>query len=82
MRFGPKNLKFSFTEKNVTHFGGIYLLHLFLKRIRLKSLLSKKVFFAQRNNRYTISELILALVYPIALPIPDMMHRIIKSIDG
>lgn len=67
MRFGPKNLKISFTEKNVTHFGGIYLLHLFLKRIALKSLLSKKVFFAQRNNHYTISELILALVYPIAL---------------
>lgn len=67
MRFGPKKLKISFTEKNVTHFGGIYLLHLFLKRIRLKSLLSKKVFFAQRNNHYTISELILALVYPIVL---------------
>jgi hypothetical protein len=67
MPFGPKNLKISFTGKNVTHFGGIYLLHLFLKRIKLKSLLSKKVFFAQRNNHYTISEVILALVYPIAL---------------
>jgi hypothetical protein len=67
MRYGPKNLKISFTGKNVTHFGGIYLLHLFLKRIKLKSLLSKKVFFAQRNNHYTISEVILALVYPIAL---------------
>lgn len=67
MRFGPKKLKISFTEKNVTHFGGIYLLHLFLKRIKLKSLLSKKVFFAQRNNHYTISELILSLVYPVVL---------------
>jgi hypothetical protein len=67
MPFGPKNLKISFTGKNVTHFGGIYLLHLFLKRIKLKALLSKKVFFAQRNNHYTVSEVILALVYPIAL---------------
>ncbi len=67
MRLGPKNLKISFTGKNVTHFGGVYLLHLFLKRIKLKSILSKKVFFAQRNNHYTISEVILALVYPIAL---------------
>lgn len=33
---------------------------------QVKSLLSKKVFFAQRNNHYTISEVILALVYPIA----------------
>ncbi len=67
MPFGPKNLKISFTGKNVTHFGGVYLLHLFFKRIKLKALLSKKVFFAQRNNHYTISEVILALVYPIAL---------------
>jgi hypothetical protein len=67
MPFGPKNLRISFTGKNVTHFGGIYLLHLFFKRLKLKSLLSKKVFFAQRNNHYTISEVILALVYPIAL---------------
>lgn len=67
MPFGPKNLKISFSGKNVTHFGGVYLLHLFFRRIKLKALLSKKVFFAQRNNHYTISELILALVYPIAL---------------
>jgi hypothetical protein len=67
MPFGPKNLKIAFTGKNVTHFGGVYLLHLFLKRLKLKSLLSKKVFFAQRNNHYTVSEVILALVYPIAL---------------
>jgi hypothetical protein len=67
MPFGPKNLKISFSGKNVTHFGGVYLLHLFFRRIKLKALLSKKVFFAQRNNHYTISEVILALVYPIAL---------------
>jgi hypothetical protein len=54
-----------FTEK-ITHFGGIYLLHLCLKRIKLKSILSKKVFFAQRNNHYTVSEG-LSLVYPIVL---------------
>lgn len=67
LRFGPRSLEISFTGKKVTHFGGVYLLHLFFKRIKLKSLLSKKVFFAERNNHYTISEVILALVYPIAL---------------
>ncbi|MEW6110451.1 MAG: IS1380 family transposase [Nitrospirota bacterium] len=67
MPFGPKNLKISFTGKNVTHFGGVYLLHLFLKRMKLKSLFSRHVFFAQRNNHYSISEVLLALIYPIAL---------------
>ena len=67
MSFGPKNLKISFTGKNVTHFGGVYLLHLFFKRIKLKALFSKKILFVQRNNHYTISEMILALIYPITL---------------
>ncbi len=67
MRLGPKNLTISFAGKNVTHFGGVYLLHLFLRRIKLKSLFSRSLLFAQRNNHYTISETMLALIYPIAL---------------
>ena len=64
---GPKNLHISFTGKNVTHFGGVYLLHLFLQRLKLKSLFSRHLRFAQRNTHYTISEMLLALVYPISL---------------
>lgn len=54
-------------KPSIRSLGGISLLHLFLKRIKLKSILSKKVFFAQRNNHYTISEVTLARIYPIAL---------------
>jgi hypothetical protein len=67
MRFGPKNLALSFTGKNFTHFGGVYLLYLFFKKLKLKTLLYNETRFAQRNNHYTISEMILALIYPIAL---------------
>lgn len=69
MRFGAKNLKISFTGKTLTHFGGIYLIYLFFKQIGLKTLLYNKTRFCQRNNRYTISEEILALIYPISLGI-------------
>lgn len=69
MRFGAKNLKISFTGKTLTHFGGIYLIYLFFKQIGLKTLLYNKTRFYQRNNRYTISEEILALIYPISLGI-------------
>gem|GEM_PF-5964906 len=34
MRYGPKNLRLSFDAKNLTHFGGVYFLYLFFKRIR------------------------------------------------
>ncbi len=67
MRYGPKNLTLSFTGRNLTHFGGIYLFHLFLKQIQLRPLLSQNLRFMQRNNRYSVAEEILALIYPIAL---------------
>jgi hypothetical protein len=66
---GPKNLKISFTGKNLTHFGGVYLISLFLRRLHLKSILSKSLTVIQRNNHYSITESILALIYPSMLGI-------------
>src|SRR5512137_1148357 len=54
-------------SKNLTHFGGVYLLHLFFKRIELRHHLYRNIKFAQRNNRYTAAEEMLALIYPISL---------------
>ena len=65
----PKNLKISFTSKNVTHFAGLLLLQRFYQKIQLRSLLSRYVFFPQRNNRFSITEEMLALVFPISLGI-------------
>lgn len=67
MKRSPKGLKISFSSKSLTHFGGLYLLQKFFQKIKLRSLLSQYLHFLQRNNRYTIAEEILALIYPIAL---------------
>jgi len=67
MRFGPKNLRISFSSKRLTHFGGVYLLYLFFKKIGLKSLLYNETRFIQRNNKYTVSEEILSIIYPAIL---------------
>ena len=66
---GPKNLKISFTGKNLTHFGGVYLISLFLRRLHLKNILCKSLTVIQRNNHYSITESILALMYPSMLGI-------------
>ena len=67
MNRGPKNIKIAFSGSRLTHFGGIYLLQKFFQKINLRSFLSRYVGFSQRNTRYTISEEILALIYPISL---------------
>lgn len=69
MRRGPKNLRITFDAEALTHYGGAILVHQFLHRIGLRTLLSWSVRFPQRNNRYHISETLLALLYPVILGI-------------
>lgn len=69
MKRSPKNLKIAFSGDRLTHFGGLHLLQRFFQQINLRSLLSQYIRFSQRNNRYSIAEELLALVYPIALGI-------------
>ncbi len=66
-RFGARQVRISFTAESLTHFGGLFLLHRFVQRVGLRSLLAHQVRFHQRNNRYAISESLLAWLYPLVL---------------
>src|SRR5512139_3272479 len=63
----PRRVIISFSGDTLTHFGGIYLLQSFFKRLNLRRQLHRYLPFHQRNNRYTVAEEILALIYPISL---------------
>jgi hypothetical protein len=57
----------TFGARSLTHYGGAYLLHRFFSRIRLKKLLTQETRLVQRNNRYSVGEMLLALLYPMVL---------------
>lgn len=67
MAQGPKSLQISFTAKRLTHFGGLYLLQRFAQKCSLRDLFHDHVRFRQRNARYSVSESLLALLYPMIL---------------
>lgn len=67
MGYGPRSVRVSFTGTSLTHFGGLLVLQRFLQRLGLRSLFAHHVRFNQRNNRYAISESLLAWLYPIIL---------------
>jgi hypothetical protein len=64
---GPRRLAITFGAKNLTHYGGVYLLHRFLSRIGFKAAVARHVTLPQRNHRYSVGEMLLALLYPMIL---------------
>jgi hypothetical protein len=64
---GPRRLAISFGAGSLTHYGGVYILHRFLTRIGFKNALASDLRLIQRNNRYSVGEMLLALWYPILL---------------
>lgn len=67
MHRGPRNLRISCNAKGLTQFGGVTLLHAFFQHLGVRSQLQRWIRFAQRNNLYSISETIEAVLYPLIL---------------
>jgi hypothetical protein len=51
----------------LTHFGGIYFFHEFLQVLQIRRFLTQNLDYSRRNRRYSLSQMILALMYPIVL---------------
>ncbi len=64
---GPRKLRFATDGVGLTQFGGVALIEQFFQRIGLQGSFSQHIRFAQRNNRYSISESLEALLYPLIL---------------
>ena len=64
---GPRNLRIAFTDKAQTHFGGIYFLHEFVRLLQLQKRMAHAVKDPRPRTRYSISQMLLAIVYPIIL---------------
>jgi hypothetical protein len=66
MRQGALRLRVNFSAASLTHFGGVYLLQQFLKKLQLRSFLYRMIPYQQRNNRCTLSELLFSQLYPMS----------------
>ena len=66
---GLKNIQISFVEDNITHYGGLYLLNSFCKKLSLKRYLQSYVKIHQIKQKYQTAEFLLILIYTIILGI-------------
>src|SRR5436305_10471788 len=67
MRRSPRNLRIACNHRGLTHFGGIYFFHEFVRVLQVRRFLTQNLDYPRRNQRYSLSQMILALVYPLVL---------------
>jgi hypothetical protein len=67
MRRKPRNLKISFTDAAQTHFGGIYFLQEFVALLQLRHRLAETIRDDRVRTRYSVGQMVLALMYPLVL---------------
>jgi len=67
VRRSPRNLTIACNHAGLTHFGGIYFFHEFLRVLRVRELLTRRLTYSRRNHRYSVSQMIMALIYPLVL---------------
>lgn len=67
MRYSPRNIKIACDHQGLTHFGGIHFFHEFLRVLQFRHFLSQRMSYRRPRHRYPVSQMILALVYPIVL---------------
>lgn len=81
-RSGARNVHTSFTAVALTHFGGVYLLHQFFQQLRLRTYLSRHIHYTERNIRYSRTELLFALMYPMILGLEKIEVSALLKTNG
>lgn len=66
-RRGSRKVQVSFSAGHLTHFGGVFLLHCFLQQLHIRTFLSERLRTDERNNHFSVTERLFALLYPMIL---------------
>src|SRR6266567_7629119 len=82
MRRAPRNLRIACDHKGLTHYGGAYFFHEFLQVLQVRDFLARHLAYPRRNHRYSLSQMILALVYPIVLGLDRLETASVLRFNG
>jgi len=66
MRHSPRNLTIAFNHAGLTHYGGAVFFQEFLRVLQIRHMLAR-LHWVRRNHGYGLSQMILALVWPLVL---------------
>jgi hypothetical protein len=67
MRRSPKNVRIAFNHRGLTHYGGVFFFHEFTRVLQLRDFLARHLAYWRPRYDYSLSQMLLALAYPILL---------------
>jgi hypothetical protein len=67
MHYSPRGIRIACNHRGLTHFGGLYFFHEFLRVLQFRNFLATHLSYPRRNHRYQLSQMVLALIYPLVL---------------
>ncbi len=67
MQRSPRNIEIAFNHAGLTHYGGAFFFHEFLRVLHFRHLLALRLNWARRNRGYSLSQMMLALMWPLIL---------------
>jgi hypothetical protein len=82
MRRSPRNLRIAYNHAGLTHFGGTYFLHEFIRVLQIRRFLTRHLVYPRRNSDYSVSQMLLALIYPIILGLDRIETASLLRSDG
>lgn len=67
MRRSPRNVQIAFSHAGLTHYGGAFFLHEFLRVLQIRHFLAQQLHWFRRHHDYSLSQMVLALTWPLIL---------------
>lgn len=63
----PRNIRIACNHRGLTHYGGIFFFQEFLRVLQFRHFLARPLADFRPHHEYTLSQMVLALIYPMIL---------------
>lgn len=82
MRRSPRNVKIAWNHKGMTHYGGVVFFHEFIQVLQWRRFASWNLDYPRAHRRYSVPQILLALVYPIILGLDRLETAALLQANG
>ena len=78
----PRNVQIACHHGGLSHFGGTYFFHELVRVLHIRHFLAQQIHYPRHNRDYSVSQMLLALVYPIVLGLDRIETASLLRADG